>query len=82
MNSLTIRKSKDPRHRTSYAMFFYSCVDKLEQPQLIGTYTTPNGSFVEVGRVIDNWCNHNSLPLNTERKELTPIDNTLGYTRD
>ena len=70
MNSITIRASKTPNKRTSYATFFYSEVDGYEQPQLIGTYTTENGSFVEMGRLIDNWIRHNSTPVDMERKEL------------
>jgi len=70
MNSITIRKSKNPKRRTSYSLFFYSHRDGYIAPQLIGTYTTDNGSYVELGRTIDNWLTHNSIPADMETKNL------------
>ncbi len=71
MNSITIRKSANPKKKTSYALFFMSSVDNKTEPQLFGTYTTNNGSYVEVGRIINDWLTHNSVPAEMERKELS-----------
>ena len=70
MNSITIRKSANPKKRTSYALYFYTAVDNKVEPSLFGTYTTENGSYVEVGRIINDWLSHNSIPADTELKKL------------
>ena len=72
MNSITIRKSSNPKKKTSYALFFMTAVDNKQEPQIFGTFTTDNGSYVEVGRIINDWLTHNSVPAEMERKELTP----------
>lgn len=68
MNSLTIRKSRNPEKKNSYAIFFY------DDNNQIAKYTTPNGSFLEVGRVIDAWCNHDMLPRLSEKVELVKAE--------
>lgn len=71
MNSITVRKSGNPNKKTSYCCFFYQSSElPNDNPKLVGQYTTTNGSYVELGRMIDSWLNHNSIPVEMERKEL------------
>lgn len=63
-NSVLIRPSINPKTPTSFAVFFY------RDDVLIGNAITKNGSFVEVGRIVNGWCHHDLIPVDTTKKEL------------
>ena len=63
MNGIYLRKSGNPLRKNSYAIFF--TVDG----KIVGSYTTKNGNIVDVGHVINNWINHDSIPVSAEMKK-------------
>lgn len=72
MRDIIIRASANPERKTSYAVFFRKTVDKSPAPVVIGSWTTENGSILELGRLVYNWIRYNTVPEEMERVNLNP----------
>lgn len=75
MNSIYIRKSKGANKNT-YAVFFYIGIGPTAK--CIGSYQTPNGSVVDLGKVIHNYLHFDSVPVGMIRKTLHPAIEAVG----
>jgi len=63
LNGIYIRKSANPLKKTSYAVYF------RQGDSYIGRFVTDNGNIVDLGHVINNFLNHESVPMGMEKYE-------------
>jgi len=68
MKSIIIRKSKNPDKKTSYALFF-QCDSRITH-----RFVSKNESVVDVGHIINNYLNHDSVPVEDVPVTLHPCD--------
>ncbi len=64
LNGIYIRKSANPLKKTSYAVYF------RQGDSWIGRFVTDNGNIVDLGHVVNNFLNHESVPMGMEKYEL------------
>lgn len=63
LNGIYIRKSANPLKKTSYAVYF------RQGDSWIGRFVTDNGNIVDLGHIINNFLNHESVPMDMEKYE-------------
>jgi len=63
LNGIYIRKSANPLKKTSYAVYF------RQGDNWIGRFVTDNGNIVDLGHIINNFLNHESVPMGMEKYE-------------
>jgi len=63
LNGIYIRKSANPLKKTSYAVYF------RQGDSWIGRFVTDNGNIVDLGHIINNFLNHESVPMGMEKYE-------------
>lgn len=62
-SGIYIRKSGNPLKKTSYAVYF------RQGNNWIGRFVTDNGNIVDLGHIINNFLNHESVPMDMEKYE-------------
>lgn len=75
-SGIYIRKSANPLKKTSYAVYF------RQGNSYIGRFITDNGNIVDLGHIINNFLNHESVPMGMEKYEqkveVNPKDDVPG----